>query len=174
MPRGVAEIFLTFARIGVLGFGGVNFWLRRVLVQEKRWVTDQEYVEGLALGQIIPGPNVYNLSVMLGYRFAGWRGTAAAVTGLLGAPMLVILGLALLYQRFSAVDTVQRALGGMTLVAAGLMLANAISLAAALPRALKPWLFLAAAFAGVGLARWPLVYVMGALAPAAIALAWRE
>src|SRR5438045_2725600 len=62
--KSAREIFVTFTRIGASGFGGVNFWIRRVLVQEKRWITDREYLEGLALGQILPGPNVYHLTVM--------------------------------------------------------------------------------------------------------------
>ena len=173
-PRSAREIFLTFARVGASGFGGVNFWLRRILVQEKRWLTDTEYLEGLALGQIIPGPNVYNLTVMLGYRFGGVRGAFAALAGLIGAPLAVLLALGLLYERYSALPILQRALSGMIAVAAGLLLANAVSLAAALPRRARPWIFLVLAFAGVGVMRWPLLYVMGALAPFAMASVWRR
>lgn len=173
-PRSAREIFLTFARVGYSGFGGVNFWIRRIIVQEKRWITDREYLEGLAIGQILPGPNVYNLTVMIGYRFAGVRGAFAAVAGLLGVPLAALLILGLLYQRYSEVAVIHRALAGMTAVAAGLLLANAGSLAAALPRRALPWIFLVAAFAGVGVMRWPLLYVMGALAPFAMASVWRR
>ena len=172
--KSAREIFVTFARIGVSGYGGVNFWIRRVLVQEKRWITDREYLEGLALGQILPGPNVYNLTVMLGYRYGGVRGAFAAAVGLLGAPLAILLALGILYQHYGALPVLQRALGGMIAVAAGLLLANALSLAAALPRRLRPWGFLVLAFAGVGVMRWPLLYVMGALAPFAMAAVWRK
>ena len=173
-PRSASEIFLTFARIGASGFGGVNFWIRRVLIQEKGWITDEEYLEGLALGQIIPGPNVYNLTVMIGYRFGGARGAFAALAGLLGAPLVVMILLGLLYQRFSALPVLERALTGMTAVAAGLLLANAIGIATALPRRFLPWFFLALAFLCTGVLRWPLLYVMGGLAPFAMATAWRK
>jgi chromate transporter len=169
-PRGPFDLFLTFARVGASGFGGVLFWIRRIIVQEKRWITDAEYLEGLALGQIIPGPNVYNLAVMIGYRFAGTRGAFAAVAGLMGAPLAVLVALGLLYQRFGGLPIVQKALGGMTAVAAGLLLANAIAVALALPRRVRPWLFLVLAFVGVGVLRWPLLYVMGGLAPFAMLL----
>jgi chromate transporter len=172
--RSAREIFLTFARVGASGFGGVNFWLRRILVQEKRWVTDAEYLEGLAIGQIIPGPNVYNLTVMLGYRFGGVRGAFAALAGLVGAPLAVLLALGVLYRHYSTLPVLHRALNGMIAVAAGLLLANAASLAAALPRRARPWIFLVLAFAGVGVMRWPLLYVMGALAPFAMASVWRR
>ena len=168
------EIFLTFVRIGASGFGGVNFWIRRVLVQEKRWITDREYLEGLALGQIIPGPNVYNLTVMIGYRFGGVGGAFAAIAGLVGPPLAVLLALGIIYQHYSGLPILQRALAGMSAVAAGLLLANAVSLAVALPRRARPWIFLVLAFAGVGIMRWPLLYVMGVLAPFAMASVWRR
>jgi chromate transporter len=168
------EIFLIFAGISVSGFGGVNFWMRRALVHKKRWLTDQEYVEGLAMGQMIPGPNVYNLTVMLGHRFGGYPGAFAAIAGLMGPPLGVVIVLGVLYQHFSTQPWVQQALGGMASVAAGLVLANGVSLALALPRRVRPWLFLLLAFAGVGALRWPLVGVMAGLAPFAIAATWRE
>jgi chromate transporter len=173
-PGSAGEIFVTFARIGASGFGGVNFWIRRVIIQEKRWITDEEYLEGLAIGQILPGPNVYNLSVMIGYRFGGVRGAFAAVGGLLAVPLFVLLMLGLLYQRYSNVPVLERALTGMTAVAAGLLLANAVGISTALPRRFLPWFFLALAFVGTGIMRWPLFYVMGALAPFAMATSWRK
>src|SRR5689334_6347812 len=173
-PRNATEIFLTFARIGASGFGGVNFWIRRVLIQEKRWITDEEYLEGLAIGQILPGPNVYNLTVMIGYRFGGVRGAFAAVAGLVGAPLAFMVALGLLYQRYADVPILERALTGMTAVAAGLLLANVAGIATALPRKFVPWMFLALAFIGTGLLRFPLLYVMGALAPFALASAWKK
>src|SRR5258706_14390811 len=90
-PRSASDIFLTFARIGASGFGGVNFWIRRIVIQEKGWITDEEYLEVLALGQIIPGPNVYNLTVMIGYRLRGVRSASAAVGGLIRAPLVVLI-----------------------------------------------------------------------------------
>ena len=173
-PRSATEIFLTFARIGASGFGGVNFWIRRVLIQEKRWITDEEYLEGLALGQILPGPNVYNLSLMLGYRFGGVRGAFAAIAGLVGVPLVSMVALGLLYQRYAEVPVLERALTGMTAVAAGLLLANVVGIASALPRKFLPWMFLALAFIGTGILRWPLLYVMAGLAPFALASAWKK
>ena len=173
-PRSTREIFLTFARIGLSGFGGVLFWMRRVLVQEKRWVTDEELLEGLAIGQIMPGPNVYNLSFMIGYRFFGVRGGFAAVGGLLAAPVVILVCLGLLYRVFSGVPVMHKALAGMAAVAAGLLLSSAVSMAAALPKRFVPWFFMVVAFVCVGVLRWPLLYVMLALSPFAIGLAWRR
>ena len=173
-PGSPREIFMTFARIGLSGFGGVLFWMRRVLIQEKRWVTDEEMLEGLAIGQILPGPNVYNLSFMLGHRWFGLRGAFAAVGGLLAAPLVILVTLGLLYKAYSGVEILQHALRGMAAVAAGLLLASAVGMAATLPRRLVPWLFMLLAFGGVGLMRWPLLYVMAALAPFAVYFAWHK
>lgn len=172
--RSPGEIFLTFARIGVSGFGGVNFWLRRILVQEKRWITDAEFLEGFALGQIIPGPNVYNLSVMIGHRMGGWAGAFAAIAGIMGPPFLITVALGLAYQRYRALPLLQHAIGGMAAVAAGLVLANGAALASALPRRARQWILMVLGFAGLGLLRWPLLYVIGVLGPIAIGLAWRD
>src|SRR4029450_2054928 len=117
-------LFLTFSRISLSGFGGVPFWARRVLVERQRWLTDQEFVDLLSLGQLLPGPNVLNLTVMVGYRFAGWTGAGAAAAGFLGWPCLVVIGMGVLYQQYGALPQVQRALAGLALVGAGLVLGH--------------------------------------------------
>ncbi len=167
-------LFLTFSRISLSSFGGALFWSRRALVERQRWLTEREFVDLLALGQLLPGPNVLNLTVMVGYRFAGWTGAAAAVAGYLGWPCLVVIGMGVLYQHYGAVPQVQRALAGMSIVAAGLLLATVIKLAMVLPRSWLPWLFCLLAFVGVGVLRWPLLWVMGTLAPFAAVAAWKE
>jgi len=112
--------------------------------------------------------------VMVGYRFAGWTGAAAAVAGFLGWPCLVVIGMGVLYQQYGALPQVQQALAGMSIVAAGLLLATVIKLAMILPRRWRPWLFGMLAFVGVGVMRWPLLWVMGGLAPWAVFAAWKE
>jgi chromate transporter len=167
-------VFLTFSRISLSSFGGALFWARRGLVEQQRWLTEREFVDLLTLGQLLPGPNVLNLTVMVGYRFSGWTGAAAAVAGYLGWPCLVVIGMGVLYQQYGGLLLVQRALAGMSIVAAGLLLATVIKLALVLPRHWRPWLFAVMAFVGVGVLRWPLLWVMGALAPLALVATWIE
>ena len=167
-------LFLTFSRITVSGFGGLMFWARYVLTERRRWLTEREFLDLLVVAQVLPGPNVLNLTVMVGYRFGGWTGAAAAVAGFLGCPCLVVIGMGVLYQHYGALPQVQRALAGMSIVASGLLLSVAIKLAMVLPRTWRPCLFGALAFAGVGIFRWPLPWVLGALAPLAVAAAWKE
>ncbi|HZD40956.1 MAG TPA: chromate transporter [Terriglobales bacterium] len=166
-------LFLAFSRITLSSFGGALFWTRRELVERQRWLTDKEFVEVLTVGQLLPGPNVLNLTVMVGYRFCGWTGAAASVAGYLGWPVLVVIGMGMLYQQFGTLPQVQQALAGMSKVAAGLLLATVIKLAMVLPPLWRPWLFGVLAFTGVGVMRWPLLWVVVALAPCAVFFAWK-
>src|SRR5262245_43381920 len=94
------SLFVTFSKISLSSFGGALFWARRGLVEQQRWLSERDFVELLTLGQLLPGPNVLNLTVMVGYRFGGWSGAAAAVAGYLGWPFLIVIGMGLLYQQF--------------------------------------------------------------------------
>ena len=167
------ELFLTFSRITLSSFGGALFWARLGIVQQRRWLSEREFAEFLTIGQLLPGPNVLNLTVLVGYRFGGWSGAAVSVLGYLGWPFLVVIGMGMLYQQFGALPQVQLALGGMSKVAAGLLLATVIKLALVLPRQLRPWLFGILAFGAVGVMRWPLLWVVAGLAPSAVYLAWK-
>ena len=171
---GVCALFLTFSRAALSGFGGMPFWTRRELVERQRWLTEREFVEVFALGQLLPGPATLNLAVMVGQRFAGWAGAAAAMAGLMGWPSLIVIVLGMLYQRYGTLLLVQHALTGMSAVGAGLLLASGIRMAAVLPRQWWPWLLAGLAFAGVGLLRWSLLGVVGVLAPVAVAVAWKD
>ncbi len=167
-------LFFAFSRISLSSFGGALFWTRRELVERRSWITDREFVELLTIGQLLPGPNVLNLTVMVGHRFAGLTGALVAVAGYLGWPCLVVIGMGVLYQHYGNIPQVQQALAGMSKVAAGLLLATVIKLAMVLPKHWRPWLFGILAFGGVGVMRWPLLWVLSALAPCAVAMAWRE
>lgn len=167
-------LFIAFSQLALSGFGGVLPWAHRTLVERKGWLTQREFVETLALGQLLPGPNIGNMAVMIGYRYAGYAGALAAIAGLFGGPFMIIIAVGLLYSSYGALPLVQHALAGMSAVAAGLVLATGFKMASTLKRHWRPWMFTALALAGVGALRWPLLGVVGGLAPFAIAAAWRE
>ena len=168
------DLFLVFSRIALSGFGGVMFWARRNLVERKHWLTDQQFVELLTLGQIVPGPPGLNITIMVGYRFRRWTGAAAAISGFLLWPCLLVIGMGIGYQHYGALPQVQRAFAGMSIVAAALLFATFLKLAGALPPRWQPWLFGTLAFVSVGVFRWPLVWVIGVLEPFALLVAWQE
>jgi len=160
-----AELSRTFARISLVGFGGVIPWARRALVDEQRRIDDREFAELLALGQILPGPNICNIAVIIGYRYCGWRGSIAAAFGLFGPPFVIVLVLGALYHRFGNLAAVQGALRGMTAVAAGLVLTTGLKLALAQPRNLRGLVFGLLAFVGLG--NWLQVFSEPSLCPKA-------
>ncbi len=97
---GVFAIFLTFSRVTLSSFGSPLFWARRALVERQHWLTEREFVDLLALGQLLPGANVLNLAALVGYRFAGWAGALAACAGFMGWPFLIVIAMGALHQRY--------------------------------------------------------------------------
>ncbi|WP_206953317.1 chromate transporter [Trinickia acidisoli] len=174
-PRRIApsELFRTFAEMSLYGFGGVMPWARRMLVDRRRWVDDREFAELLAIGQILPGPNICNIAVIVGYRYCGWRGSVAAVAGLMSAPFVIVLVLGALYHRFGGLATVQGALRGMAAVAAGLVLMTGIKLAQSQPRTMRGLIFGLLSLTAVGIFHLPLGWVMLVLIPSALFVEWR-
>ncbi len=171
---GPLVLFLAFTEIAVSGFGGTLAWSYRTLVERRRWLSEREFMEAFALGQLLPGPNICNVAVMVGYRYAGYAGAGAALTGLVAAPFAFMVLLGWLYVRFGDLPLAQRALTGMSAVAAGLVLGTGLKMLTALPRRWRPALFAVLAFVCVGVVRLPLLGVLLVLAPAAVALAWRD
>jgi chromate transporter len=173
-PASLVELFLVFSKLALHGFGGVLPWAQRVLVDEKRWLSREEFVETLAFAQLLPGPNVCNLALIAGDRWFGWRGAATALAGMLTLPAGVVLAIASGYRQFEDLAWLQRSVTAMAAVAAGLLLATALRLAQGwLARGRWPWLsFGLAAFAGVALLRLPLAWVLAVLLPLAIGCAW--
>src|SRR5262245_4901165 len=169
----IPELFLAFANMSLHGFGGVLPWARRAIVEDKRWMTAHEFNEAFAVSQFLPGANVVNLAVVFGGRLHGAAGAAVALAGLLIPPVVIVLILGTLYARFGDIEALQRVLGGVAAAAAGLIAAIVIKMGQPLLRQGVPGLIVAAAaFAAVGVMRWPLPYVLLALAPISIALAW--
>jgi len=158
-------LFLLFLRIAVQSFGGTLPFTRRELVERRKLLTGPEFAEMLALGQILPGPNVINLSAALGDRHAGWRGAAAAVAGMVVVPVLIVMALATLVGTVSGAAAVQGALLGMAAAAAGLLLGTAWRMGEPLRRSARGLLVLAAVFAAVAVLRLPLALVLLAAIP---------
>ena len=145
-----------------------------MIVERKRWMTNDEFNETFALSQFLPGPNTINFSVVFGSRFGGVAGAAVALLGLIGPPLVIVTVLAALYERYGDIDTLGRILAGIASAASGLLIASVAKMAA--PMFTKRWNsappIAILAFIGVALMHWPLPYVFLGLAPLAIALAW--
>ncbi len=170
----LSELFASFMLVSLSSFGGALPWARRMIVEQKRWMTTEEFNEAFALAQFLPGPNVVNFSVVFGSRFGGAAGAAMALAGLMAPPLLIAMVLGFLYAEFGDLEILGRILSGVTAAAAGLFITVVARMT--MPLFTKRWNWAPAiailAFVGVAIMRWPLPYVFVVLAPLAVALAW--
>ncbi|MFN0304309.1 MAG: chromate transporter [Burkholderiales bacterium] len=165
-------LFLGWMQIGLTGFGGVLAVARRVLVEDRGWLTGPEFTELLSIGQVLPGPNVINVSIAVGDRYHGPVGSLISFVGLMLAPIAIVLTLGSLYVRFGEIPVTQGIVRGLAPAAAGLMVATGLKMAFAEIR--RPWkvLIVLIGFILIGLMRWPLFQVLPVLAAIGIGLSW--
>src|SRR5262245_17761809 len=175
-PPTVLELFIAFATISLSGFGGVMYWSRRVLVERRKWMTPAEFNDAYALCLILPGPTIVNLSVVFGRSIRGLPGAAVALIGLIGPGVVIVIFFAFLYSIFGTIEALQRMLTGVAAAAAGLVISMTAKMAEPLFEQ-NSWLVYAvvvAVFVTIGLLRWPIWWVLLALIPLSIAIAWRN
>jgi len=165
---GLGALFAGFFGIGIIGFGGVLPWARRMVVEQRRWLSAAEFTDLLALCQFLPGPNIVNMAVALGARYRGVAGSLAAVGGLLAAPMAVVIGLGGVYGRYGQVPMVAHAFGGLAAAASGLVVAMAVRIAGPIRRHWAGIVVAVVAFIAIALIRTPLLPTMLVLAPISV------
>jgi len=179
-PGSPVELFIAFTSLALQGFGGVLPVAQRELVDKRAWLTREEFAETLSVGQVLPGPNVVNMALMIGDRYFGWRGALAALAGILLAPLAIVLVLATVYARIAAHPMALGAIRGMGAVAAGLIFAMAIKLAPTLKKNPLPLASCAAAVLAtwvlVGALRMPMAWLVLGLGGAMVvfALFWLD
>lgn len=167
------SIFWVFFRIGLFSFGGgLTGWIYRDVVTMRGWMSDNDFLSGLALGQILPGANVANLAVYIGQHLRGVAGSVCALAGLLTGPFFAVIGLAIAYDRIVGMPWIQDAMSGAAAAAIGLLLVVALKGAYDASRRLAPFLILLATFTAVGILHWPLVPTVLCLASVSVFLAW--
>lgn len=170
------ELFRGFLTVGLYGFGGVLPWARWMMVEKRQWVDTVTFNEMEAFAQAMPGPNVINLSVVVGARYQGLPGALAALGGLIVMPFLIVITLGLAYDRWGAIPAIHDTLAAVSAAAAGLVIATAAKMLKPMitRRSAVRLLFCALAFTGVGFLGYSLVWVLLALAPISVWLAWRR
>lgn len=175
-PRSPGELFVVFTTLALQGFGGVLAVAQRVLCEQKRWLTREQFVEILAIGQVLPGPNVCNIALMIGDRFFGLRGAFAALGGMIAIPLVIVLLVTAAYSHFATVPAVAGALKGMGAVSAGLIAGTGLKLIGTLRTNVLGWpacaVFAAAVFLVVAVLRWPLIWVLLGTGTLACTVAW--
>jgi chromate transporter len=176
----IAELFLAFAAISLSGFGGVLAWARRIMVERRRWFTAEEFNKAFALCAFLPGGNMVNFAVIFGSRIRGPLGALAALAGLLGPPMILIIAVGALYAHYGDLPALRRMLTGVAAAAAGLMIATVAKMARPLfkvpskNRAVIAPLTAVATFVAIGILHWPLPLVLLVIVPVSIGAAFRN
>jgi len=177
-PDSLRDLFWAFTWLALQGFGGVLAVVQRELVDKKRWLTREQFVEDWAVAQVLPGPNVVNLSLMIGQRYFGIRGGLVALAGMLCLPLLIVLALAVVFAGVADSTQIQGALRGMAAVAAGMIAATGLKLLPSLKQNVLPrlwcWALAAITFITVALLRVRLIWVLIVLGGCAMLLAYRR
>lgn len=166
-------LFAACLKIGLLGFGGVMPWARRVFVDERGWLTDRAFAELIGMCQVLPGPNVVNLAVIIGARAQGPLGALLALTGILFVPVVIVLVIAMFYAAAARTAWARDAIAAASAAGAGLIVGTATRLLIQTRPPLRGLVMGAAAFVTIGVLQWPLLWVLPALVALAIAWEWR-
>ena len=172
-PRSAGELFITFSAISLQAFGGALAFIERTVVQRKRWLDSTEFLGLYAISQVLPGPTGISFCVLLGDRFFGLRGAAAALAGFLLPPAAIVLSLAALFAHFQHLPWVQGALHGMGAAAVGMIIHTTARLARTLRGQRLGVLQALLTFGAMGLLRWPVSWVVLSIGAASVAWAWR-
>ena len=175
------NLFGHYLMLSLMSIGGAistTSEMHRFLVEQHGWLTQEEFLEDWAVAQIMPGPNVVNLSLMVGGRYFGLPGALAALAGMLAVPLVIVLLLGVLYTRCGDNAQMAGALRGMAAVSAGMIAATGVKLATALVKHPLPlWLTLSITVLGVlmvAVLRWPLLYILLGLGGIGCLLTYRK
>ena len=174
-PRiGPLQLLISFSLLTMSGFGGVLPFAYRMMVEKKQWLDKAGFSELFAAAQIMPGPPIIHMAQMFGHRDSGWRGGAAAVLGIVGLPTLLMMVMGLAYEHLGELALFRQALAGMSAAAVAIIIVMGVRISSAVPRRVRPWLVVVAAFVCLGVARLPFIAVIAVLAPLSVWLAWGD
>lgn len=172
---GLWNIMTSYLKISLSSFGGgLSAWAQLVVVEERKWLTNEEFLSAFALCRILPGPNQVNFAIYVGLRLRGSPGALAALSGLIVIPFAIVVTAGIAYFHFQNIQSVSAALKGMAAVAVGMTLGMGVKLS--LQYKFTPWTFgiMLASFVTIGVFRWPLLKVLAVLIPVSVVISWRN
>ncbi len=171
-PPSLRDLFLGFAKIGILGFGGVAAIAHHVIVEERRWLDDKEYATVLGMGQVLPGANTVNAGVIIGDRFRGTAGSLACVAGVMLVPTIIVVLLAIVYDQVVAYPPARVAMIGAGAAAAGMILGTGLKMFSKLRIRASDWLVAGMTLAAISALHWSVISSLAVLIPAALLVTW--
>src|SRR5690242_1505554 len=147
-------LFLSFLKIGLVGFGGgiaVLAMIRNVTVRKRHWLTDAEFAEAVALAQSLPGTSAGNSVTYIGVRLRGWRGAVAAMTGFILPSMVMMIVLAITYKHINNLSGTQQFFHGLNGAVVALILVTAWRMGKNILTARWQWLVAVLSFLAVAI-----------------------
>ena len=147
-------LFLSFLKIGLVGFGGgvaVLALIRNVTVRKRRWLTDAEFAEAVALAQSLPGTSAGNSVTYIGVRLRGWRGAAAAMGGFILPSTVIMIVLAITYKHINNLSGTQQFFHGLNGAVVALILVTAWRMGKNILTARWQWLLAVLSFLAVAI-----------------------
>jgi len=172
-PASLPELFLAMLKVSLYGVGGGTslVWARRIAVEQRHWLSEEDFADIVSLCQFMPGPNIVGIATCIGTRLHGAIGAVVAVAGFLLIPGVIGFAIGLLWLEYADHPVIHRTLSGIASVGAGLLIATGIKIL--MPhRARRTALgFAAAAFGLIVIAKLPLLIVLLAVTPLSIAAA---
>jgi chromate transporter len=173
-PPSLAALTKVFLSIGMQSFGGgMSSWIRREVVQKRGWMEERQFLSGLALCQIAPGPNSVNMAVFVGTTLRGPIGALAAVTGMVAVPVVLVLLMGMGFAALHDVPLLERAMAGLGATAIGLNVATGVRMTRKGITGLWPAGVMVLTAVGVGLLGLPIYVVLPVMVPISIFMAWR-
>lgn len=159
---GLREIFVTFAKIGITGFGGgmaIVALIERVCVKQKAWIDSETFMHGLAFSQIL-GPFSLNTCTFIGHHLRGIRGGVVAAVGFISPSFLLVSLLSWIYFTYNKLPQLQAALKGTNPVIIGLIVVVAIDMGRKQIKDLNSILLALAAFGATAFLQWNAAWVL--------------
>lgn len=161
------QLFVTFVKITLVSFGGgLTAWAQKILVEDRKWITKDEFLSAYLLCRILPGPNNINMSIYIGKHFRGIAGAAFAFLGLILPPLAIVSVMGYLFFTYGTLPSVDKILNGVTCAAAGLAGATAFKLGTKYFTKPVAVLFTIVSFILVGFFKWsifPIIFILGPL-----------
>ncbi len=166
-------LFWIFFQIGALSFGGgLAAWVHREVVLKRGWMSETEFLTGLALCQVLPGVNVVNLAVHIGQRLRGAIGALTCTVAIVFVPFFAVIGLATVYDQIKDIDWIHDFLDGVAVSAVGLLVSVALRSVRGTFRNIAPYIAAIVLIVTVGILRWPMIPVVLCVAPLSVLAAW--
>lgn len=143
------QLFLTFLKIGAFTFGGGYAMIpliQKEIVEKRKWITDDDILEILAIAESTPGPIAINAATFVGFRICGVVGALFATLGVVIPSFFIILGISFILKEFQSIKAVQYAFNGIRAGVLALIIKALWSMYKQCPKNIIAYIIMAAAF----------------------------